>query len=444
MNKNQSIGRAFLRRAQLGLLATSSLLVAGLASCRHEPPAVFSKGASERVDELTTEIQKTLTAATDGWVLEYYPHGQHLYGGYPVSITFGDKGEVLMASDAPLAKHKTDAVKSNYHLKSDKMVSLSFDTYNEAFHLFSDPDKSYGAGEGKSFEGDYEFAIVRSVSPDTLYLKGRKTGTVMRMFRPKTSAKDYLAQVMELKKQAYTAERMYKEHLYGLTGKLGGKDVVAYLNNDGYNVMKIEDAESGKATEVPFVYTPEGLSFFRPYNGVTTLEWKNDDKSYNTTAGDKLTARVDPDYEGFAKYLGEYELRYAGLDKPATVTFEQAARNRYRITGMIPNQPKFVLYADYNAKQDRFEINTQKLENTGGAFLAVWAFPNGTNLSWGSGFGMYSKLDASYTTGKRYQMVDNGVWGGFVAASYILWKPNAGEYKAFGVSRIQQPVFTKK
>ena len=142
MNKNQSIGRAFLRRAQLGLFVSSTLLVGGLASCHQEPEAVFNKSASERIDELTTEIQKTLTSSTTGWVLEYYPHGKQLYGGYPVSITFGDKGEVLMASDAPLADHKIDAVKSNYHLKSDKMVSLSFDTYNEAFHLFSDPDKS--------------------------------------------------------------------------------------------------------------------------------------------------------------------------------------------------------------------------------------------------------------------------------------------------------------
>ena len=137
-------------------------------------------------------------------------------------------------------------------------------------------------------------------------------------------------------------------------------------------------------------------------------------------------------------------MTFSGSDKSVTVTFEQAARNRYRIKGIIPNQPGFVLYADYNAKQHRFEINTQKLENTGGAFLAVWAFPNGTNLSWGSGFGMYSKLDETYTMGKRYKLVDNGVWGGFVAGSYILWKPNAGEYRAFGVSQFQQPVFTKK
>ena len=59
------------------------------------------------------------------------------------------------------------------------------------------------------------------------------------------------------------------------------------------------------------------------------------------------------------------------------------------------------IYATYDAAKDRFEIKTQKLENTGGAFLSVWAAPNGTNLSWGTGFGMYSKLDETYTTGKR-------------------------------------------
>ena len=92
---------------------------------------------------------RLLTASSTGWVLEYFPHSQLLYGGYPVTMTFGAKNEVLMASDAPVKGHSTDEVKSNYHLKSDKMVSLSFDTYNSALHLFSDPDKSYGAGEGE-------------------------------------------------------------------------------------------------------------------------------------------------------------------------------------------------------------------------------------------------------------------------------------------------------
>ena len=166
MNKNIAIGRAVLHGARLGLVAAAGLVLGVLPSCRQEPDAIFDKSSSERVDALTTELQKTLTAASTGWVLEYYPHTQLLYGGYPVTMTFGAKNEVLMASDAPVKGHSTAEVKSNYHLKSDKMVSLSFDTYSSPLHLFSDPDKSYGAGEGKSFEGDYEFTFVRSVSPE--------------------------------------------------------------------------------------------------------------------------------------------------------------------------------------------------------------------------------------------------------------------------------------
>ncbi|MBF1311265.1 MAG: DUF4302 domain-containing protein, partial [Porphyromonadaceae bacterium] len=333
MNKNIAIGRAVLQGARLGLLAAAGLVLGVLPSCRQEPDAIFDKSSSERVDALTTELQKILTASSTGWVLEYYPHTQLLYGGYPVTMTFGAKNEVLMASDAPVKGHSTAEVKSNYHLKSDKMVSLSFDTYSSPLHLFSDPDKSYGAGEGKSFEGDYEFTFVRSVSPDTLYLKGRKTGVVMRMFRPQVAAKEYLAKVLDLKSRAYTSESMYQQHLYGLTGKLGGKAVVAYLNNDGYNILTIEDAETGKKTEVPYVYTPDGLQFHKEYNGVSTLLWQDADKSYNTPAGEKLTARTDPDYAGFAHYLGEYDLMCTGWTAPRTVTFSQAARNLYRITG---------------------------------------------------------------------------------------------------------------
>ncbi|MBF1404851.1 MAG: DUF4302 domain-containing protein, partial [Porphyromonas sp.] len=298
MNKNIAIGRAVLHGARLGLLAAAGLVLGVLPSCRQEPDAIFDKSSSERVDALTTELQKTLTASSTGWVLEYYPHTQLLYGGYPVTMTFGAKNEVLMASDAPVKGHSTAEVKSNYHLKSDKMVSLSFDTYSSPLHLFSDPDKSYGAGEGKSFEGDYEFSFVRSVSPDTLYLKGRKTGVIMRMFRPKVAAKEYLAKVLDLKSRAYTSQSMYQQHLYGLTGKLGGKSVVAYLDNEGYNILTIEDTETGKKTEVPYVYTPDGLQFHKEYNGVSTLLWQDADKSYNTPAGEKLTARTDPDYAG--------------------------------------------------------------------------------------------------------------------------------------------------
>ena len=95
-------------------------------SCRQEPDALFEKSASERVDALTSELQKTLTASSTGWVLEYYPHTQLLYGGYPVTMTFGAKNEVLMASDAPVKGHSTDEVKSKLpsEVRQDGLAEL--------------------------------------------------------------------------------------------------------------------------------------------------------------------------------------------------------------------------------------------------------------------------------------------------------------------------------
>ena len=70
MNKNIAIGRAALQGARLGLLAAAGLVLGVLPSCRQEPDALFEKSASERVDALTSELQKTLTASSTGWVRE--------------------------------------------------------------------------------------------------------------------------------------------------------------------------------------------------------------------------------------------------------------------------------------------------------------------------------------------------------------------------------------
>ena len=74
MNKNIAIGRAVLHGARLGLLAAAGLVLGVLPSCRQEPDAIFDKSSSERVDAITSELQKILTASSTGWVLEYYPH----------------------------------------------------------------------------------------------------------------------------------------------------------------------------------------------------------------------------------------------------------------------------------------------------------------------------------------------------------------------------------
>ena len=126
---------------------------------------------------------------------------------------------------------------------------------------------------------------------------------------------------------------------------------------------------------------------------------------------------------------------------PREVTFAQHARNVYSITGIAP---RLVVLASYDPANKRFEIQTQRVtKDINPVRLIVWDADAG-RISWGEGLGMYSKLDASYTGGKKYVLVSNGRWG-YDANSLYLYVINVGAYKGFGGDfAFQKPTFTKK
>lgn len=112
------------------------------AACTHEEEDLFSKSSAERAGEAIVEVKDVLANATNGWVLEYYPQSQMSYGGYNVLAKFDREGNVKMASD--IAK-PTESATSLYSVKQSGGVMLTFDTYNEIFHLFSDPAGHWAA-----------------------------------------------------------------------------------------------------------------------------------------------------------------------------------------------------------------------------------------------------------------------------------------------------------
>ena len=416
------------------------LAFSSLTSCKQEPPKLFDESALDRQEALSKELLTELTSSQHGWILEYYPQSQQTYGGYVMGLKFGGKNKVQSISESPVTDVQTDTwTSSDFHIKNDKGVTLSFDTYSLPIHIFSDPDKSYGFGEGKSFEGDYEFTLSRPLTPDTIYLRGRKTLTEMRLIRAKQDAKEYLSSVQALKSKAYTAETMYKLHLFGLEGTIGKKKVIAYLSEKGYNTMTVEEVDGGKKTFVPFICTPTGIRLYRPYEGITDLTWDDATKTYSSSMGDKLAGRRDPDYDGFTKYLGRYSMNCTSWSAPREVTFEQHARNIYAIKGIANG---LTILAKYDPKNDRFEITTQKvLTGATTVYLAAWV--SGGSLSWGEGYGMYSKADPTDPSGKRYILVDNGAWGN-KCDSYILWVISKGRYTGFGGQLdFVKPTFTK-
>lgn len=444
MKTNLSMPHGYhpLHRIGKTLGGLALLLTLGLASCQQEPRQAFDQPAADRLDAASREFLKTLKSSTNGWILELYPHRRLKYGGYLVALKFGDKNMASVASESPVPGEPTNAwVRGGYHVKNDKGITLSFDTYTLPLHFFSDPDKSEGDGTGYGFQGDYEFTLMRSTSPDTLLVRGRKTGNVMRLIRARQDAKETLDAAIALKAKTPTAHSLYTQHCYGLSGKIGGKEVIVYPSEGGYNSFTIEEPATGKREDFPYAYTTTGIHFRSPFAGVSDLLWDETEQCYRTAAGDKLTPRQDPDYQGFAEYLGKYDMKCVNWPSPREVTFAQHARNVYSITGIAP---RLVVLASYDPANKRFEIQTQRVtKDINPVRLIVWD-ADAARISWGEGLGMYSKLDPSYTAGKKYVLVSNGRWG-YDANSLYLYVINVGAYKGFGGDfAFQKPTFTKK
>ena len=139
-------------------------------SCNPVEESLFEDSSANRIEKALESTQDVLTSAENGWLMEYYPSSQQTYGGYNVLAKFSDT-EVTIASE--IADFDTTE-KSFYSLKQSAGLVLTVDTYNEIFHVFSDPNSSKsGLGSnGEGMEGDFEFLIMKATQ-DSVILKGK-------------------------------------------------------------------------------------------------------------------------------------------------------------------------------------------------------------------------------------------------------------------------------
>lgn len=159
-------------------LVIIALLAATFAACSRDEESLFDKPAAIRAQEAITNAFDVLTSNETGWEMAYFPNLEASAKGYNMVLKFSKNGNVsVTAKNSATTNNKimTDAA-STWAVKSDYGPILTFDTYNDVFHAFSDP-KEDGAGH----LGDYEFLILKA-TPELVLLKGKKHGayTVMR------------------------------------------------------------------------------------------------------------------------------------------------------------------------------------------------------------------------------------------------------------------------
>ena len=147
-----------------------------LTSCLKDQEDLFDKPSAQRAEEAIAADYKVLAGAEHGWLMKYYPSPYRSYGGYNVFLKFTADGKVTCASDI---EDPSATAESNYKIVQSAGIVLSFDTFNDIFHLFSTPDPILGAA-GEGWAGDYDFEFI-SVAADKIVLKGKKTGNYATM-----------------------------------------------------------------------------------------------------------------------------------------------------------------------------------------------------------------------------------------------------------------------
>ena len=230
-------------------------ILAATVACSRDEESLFDKPAAIRAQEAIDNAIDVLTSQKNGWEMAYFPLSESTAElaakGYNIVLRFDKSGYVsATAKNATTTQNKmvTDTA-STWAVKSDYGPILTFDTYNDVFHAWSDPEP-----DGAGLMGDYEFLILKA-TPEVVVLKGKKRASYSVM-RPMKNA--------DLASYFAATENM-------MATLFGNNNIVA-LNQDGnrkylYNgsTGQFLSAEYGKslvaetATVHPVCATEDGI-----------------------------------------------------------------------------------------------------------------------------------------------------------------------------------------
>lgn len=167
-----------MRKIYNTLLMTLLLLVAG--SCNQTQDEIFKESSAVRVQQQIDALSTALAAHPNGWSVDYFYGSKEVtHGGTTLLWKFDATNSTVVASSVFTGVDKTFT--SNYTIKDNGGALLTFDTYNEAIHYFSDPiPPNKSAGDNLGLEGDFEF-IVQSITDSKIVLISSKYRTPIIM-----------------------------------------------------------------------------------------------------------------------------------------------------------------------------------------------------------------------------------------------------------------------
>lgn len=258
----------------LSLLA----LAVSVQSCVMEEEDLFDESATQRLENKKEETFNVLFDSQAGWVMNYFPTNEKDVIGCPFLVKFtrsGQDGVALFAvqnDSVGTGKYMVNDEPTPMDIVFDNGPVLTFNSYNDIFHAFSDPkesDWSFDQGTGVGLGGDYEFIII-DVAPDEVLLKGKKRGTytVLRKFDTTETGeisddkldqlwRTYMADLESLNKQ------LYKSNPAPLRLVSASGDEYYLYNGDKYifDVVSVAENDLTYASKAKYIQTLDGIRF---------------------------------------------------------------------------------------------------------------------------------------------------------------------------------------
>ena len=236
-----------------------------LSSCLSEEKDLFPESAALRLNHAMENAKKTLLSPSDdnGWIMEYFPTNDT--EGYTFLMSFGSNSfATIAAKNKYTPAYTTD--EGAYDVIGDNGPVLTFNTYNQVFHLFSDPKDPKGTSDldGIGLGGDYEFVIMNATS-DRITLKGKKRGTGILM-HPLAKGQDWKGYFDVLDRM--DAALFNPKLPVTLALKNNEGDDPYFLSNGSTHIFtaktqsQIDSEDPG--SNIPFIITDYGLRFAVP------------------------------------------------------------------------------------------------------------------------------------------------------------------------------------
>ena len=251
------------------LALLSALTMLSFTACNNEEDDLFSDSAAERLNAASELYTARLTAQPNGWAMQYYPtydDSEPNGTGYLLLCRFNKDLTVDVSGyNWPLWRQEYNSdrgstewvssyiqeyrsASSPWRVIADNGPVLTFDMYNSAMHLFSDPDYHE---TGTGFGGDYEFIIV-DAPEDASYmmLKGKKRGTY-NLLTPVEEGVDYESYLADVKN--------FQSTMFSETSPTGALLVM------GDSVYCMDDASLGLPSIYPIGKDKVAFESFYPF-----------------------------------------------------------------------------------------------------------------------------------------------------------------------------------